>query len=180
MSLYQPSSCRRSHTAVCSVRTGRPKTQRTAATTAVRGREGRSGGVFFSLSAGMPHGLSVAARTLSRFFFFSSRLVAARQRELSIGARPRLVRQPPPPPAPRGETRGPATVFCHRSYMPEYKAFPLLSMLPPAQILQHLLVNFSKFFIEVRVSCRSCRAPHTHPCFGQRRLVFLLARRACV
>lgn len=33
--------------------------------------------------------------------------------------------------------------------MPEFKAVPLLYMLPPARILQHLLVNFSKFFIEV-------------------------------
>eukprot|EP00752_Nemacystus_decipiens_P010152 g9048.t1 len=34
-------------------------------------------------------------------------------------------------------------------YMPEFKAIPLLSMLPPARILQRLLVNFSKFFIEL-------------------------------
>lgn len=33
--------------------------------------------------------------------------------------------------------------------MPEFKMCPLLSFLPPAYILQHLLENFSKFFIEV-------------------------------
>ncbi|CAM9665955.1 unnamed protein product [Ectocarpus sp. 12 AP-2014] len=36
-------------------------------------------------------------------------------------------------------------------YMPEFKTFPLLSMLPPARILKRLLVNFSKFFIELAV-----------------------------
>lgn len=40
--------------------------------------------------------------------------------------------------------------------MPEFKAVPLLSMLPPARILQRLLVNFSEFFIEVQLSCRTC------------------------
>lgn len=34
--------------------------------------------------------------------------------------------------------------------MPEFKVCPLLSLLPPARVLQHLLVNFSKFYIQVR------------------------------
>ncbi|CAM9130475.1 unnamed protein product [Choristocarpus tenellus] len=33
-------------------------------------------------------------------------------------------------------------------YMPQYKACPILSLLPPASILHALLVNFSKFYIE--------------------------------
>ncbi|CAM9159586.1 unnamed protein product, partial [Hapterophycus canaliculatus] len=39
-------------------------------------------------------------------------------------------------------------------FMPEFKTAPLLHMLPPARILQHLLVNFSKFFIELAVEFR--------------------------
>lgn len=35
-------------------------------------------------------------------------------------------------------------------FMPEFKVCPLLSMLPPARILQRLLENFSHFFVEVR------------------------------
>ncbi|CAM9888599.1 unnamed protein product [Ascophyllum nodosum] len=34
-------------------------------------------------------------------------------------------------------------------YMPQFKMIPILSFLPPPSILQRLLVNFSKFFIEI-------------------------------
>lgn len=61
-------------------------------------------------------------------------------------------------------------------YMPEFKTFPLLSMLPPARILQRLLVNFSKFFIEVNNINRICEGRGSFAVFmiGESRLRALI------